>query len=93
MTVKTTLNRLEKVSKMVPSNINIIPFHPIDFELKKPLDIFNSRKDINKLLSNKRLFDFIAKLKNRKVVVNLRSSSGVDINAACGQLAVNNVQL
>lgn len=89
---ETDVNRLEKISKLVPSNINIIPFHPINFELSKPLDIFNNQKDINKLLSNKKLFDFIAELKNRKVVVNLRSSSGVDINAACGQLAVNNVQ-
>ncbi len=82
------VKRLEKISRMVPSNINVIPFHPIDFPLKKPLDIFNKNKDINKLLLNKNLFDFIAKLKERKVPVNLRSSSGVDINAACGQLAV-----
>lgn len=83
------IKRLEKISKMVPSNVNIIPFHPIDFELNKPLDIFNKKKDINKLLSNKNLFHFIAELKKQKVVVNLRSSSGVDINAACGQLTVN----
>jgi len=82
------IKRLEKISRMVPSNINIIPFHPIDFELNKPLDIFNKKKDINKLLSNQKLFDFIAELKKQKVVVNLRSSSGIDINAACGQLAV-----
>lgn len=84
------IKRLEKILKMVPSNLNVIPFHPIESELRKPLDIFNKRKDINNLLSNKRLFDFIAELKNRKVIVNLRSSSGIDINAACGQLAVNN---
>jgi len=82
------IKRLEKISRMVPSNINIIPFHPIDFELNKPLDIFNKKKDINKLLSNQKLFDFIAELKKQKVVVNLRSSSGLDIQAACGQLAV-----
>jgi len=82
------IKRLEKLLKMVPSNLNIIPFHPIDFELNKPLDVFNIKKDKNNLLSNKKLFDFIAKLKNNKVVTNLRSSSGVDINAACGQLAV-----
>ena len=75
---------------MVPSNLNIIPFHPINFKLKAPLDIFNfdKEKDLNKLLLNKNLFDFIEKLKLNKVTVNLRSSSGVDINAACGQLAV-----
>ncbi|MEO6695551.1 MAG: adenylate kinase [Ignavibacteria bacterium] len=82
------IKRLEKISRMVPSNINIIPFHPIDFELSKPLDIYNGKKDINKLLSNQKLFDFIAELKRQKVIVNLRSSSGIDIHAACGQLAV-----
>lgn len=85
------LKRLEKISRMVPSNINVIPFHPIGFKLKKPLDKFNDRKDIYNLLSNKKLFDFIANLKKRKVVVNLRSSSGIDINAACGQLAVSSI--
>ena len=84
------IKRLDKLSRMVPSNINVIPFHPIDFKLAKPLDIYNVKKDINNLLSNKKLFDFIATLKNLKVVVNLRTSSGVDINAACGQLAVHN---
>ena len=83
------VKRLEKIARMVPSNINIIPFHPIGFELAKPLESFNTKKDINNLLSNKKLFDFIARLKSRKVVVNLRSSSGVDIDAACGQLAVS----
>lgn len=74
---------------MVPSNLNIIPFHKIDFELQKPLDAFNNKQDTKKLLSNKKLFDFIDKLKNEKVIVNLRSSSGSDINAACGQLSVD----
>jgi 23S rRNA (adenine2503-C2)-methyltransferase len=82
------IKRLQKLSRMVPSNLNIIPFHPIDFELRKPLNVFNENKDTNKLLSNEKLFDFIAKLKNQKIVINVRSSSGVDINAACGQLAV-----
>ena len=88
------IKRLEKLSKMVPCNFNIIPFHPIDFHLNKPLDIFNKldkgkideRNDIS--LLNLGLNDFIAKLKSKKITVNLRSSSGVDINAACGQLAV-----
>lgn len=87
------IKRLARISKMVPSNINIIPFHPINFKLGKPLEVFNGKKDINKLLSNKKLFDFIATLKSHRVVVNLRTSSGVDINAACGQLAVRNEQL
>ncbi|MBK9330832.1 MAG: 23S rRNA (adenine(2503)-C(2))-methyltransferase RlmN [Ignavibacteria bacterium] len=82
------IKRLVKLTRMVPSTINIIPFHPIDFKLNSPLDIFNKDKDLNNLLSNKNLFQFIEKLKLSKVTVNLRSSSGVDINAACGQLAV-----
>ncbi|HRE39983.1 MAG TPA: 23S rRNA (adenine(2503)-C(2))-methyltransferase RlmN [Ignavibacteria bacterium] len=85
------IKRLKKLSSMVPSNINIIPFHPIEFQLNKPLDIYNSHtKDISKFLSKDKLNDFITRLRNQKVVVNLRTSSGVDINAACGQLAVLN---
>jgi len=88
------IKRLEKLSKMIPCNINIIPFHPIGFVLKEPLDIFNqktkhSMMDGNVIsLLNDGINDFITELKSRKIVVNLRSSSGVDINAACGQLAV-----
>ncbi len=90
------IKRLEKLSKMVPCNFNIIPFHQIDFHLNKPLDVFNNldkgkiseRNDIS--LLNFGLNDFIVKLKSKKIPVNLRSSSGVDINAACGQLAVLN---
>ncbi|MBL7127489.1 MAG: 23S rRNA (adenine(2503)-C(2))-methyltransferase RlmN [Ignavibacteria bacterium] len=90
------IKRLERLSKMVPCNFNIIPFHPIDFHLNKPLDVFNKldkgkideRNEIS--LLNLGLNDFIAKLKSKKIIVNLRSSSGVDINAACGQLAVIN---
>ena len=85
------VKRLARLSRMVPSNINIIPFHPINFELKAPLNIYNADIDIS--LSNKRLNEFIAKLKNEKVVVNLRSSAGVDINAACGQLSIENTNL
>jgi adenine C2-methylase RlmN of 23S rRNA A2503 and tRNA A37 len=62
--------------------------------LKEPLDIFN-QKDKHSMMDgnvisllNHGLNDFITELKSRKIVVNLRSSSGVDINAACGQLAV-----
>lgn len=83
------VKRLSRISKMVPSNINIIPFHPISFELKTPLNIYYG-SDIDISLSNKKLFELIAKLRDAKVVVNLRSSAGVDINAACGQLSIAN---
>ncbi|MBS1515278.1 MAG: 23S rRNA (adenine(2503)-C(2))-methyltransferase RlmN [Bacteroidetes bacterium] len=83
------IKRLVRISKMVPCNINVIPFHPINFELKTPLNIYNG-SDIDISLSNKKLFELIAKLRDEKVVVNLRSSAGVDINAACGQLTISN---
>lgn len=83
------VKRLAGLSKMLPSNINIIAFHPIGYSLQKPLDVFNGKMDTNNLLSNKKLIDFIARLKNEKVTVHLRNSSGIDINAACGQLAGN----
>ena len=84
------IKRLEKLSKMIPCNINIIPFHHINFELGGPLAKFNGLNGsvkTNSLLIEK-INDFIGELRARDVVVNLRSSSGVDINAACGQLAV-----
>lgn len=84
------IKRLTRLSKMIPSKINIIPFHPIGFELNEPLNVFKNKKDIDKLHSDKNLSGFIKKLKAEKVVVNLRNSSGVDIDAACGQLAVLN---
>ena len=89
---KNDISRLEKLSRMIPSNINIIPFHPIDFELGGPLARYNNILPDPKVKTNSLLIEkinhFIDKLRARDVVVNLRSSSGVDINAACGQLAV-----
>jgi 23S rRNA (adenine2503-C2)-methyltransferase len=90
-------NRLIKLSRMVPSNINIIPFHYVDFPLIEPLSSLNEKiydKIIDgkeKSLSNSvNLYNFIENLRSEKVTVNLRTSSGLDIDAACGQLAVKN---
>jgi 23S rRNA (adenine2503-C2)-methyltransferase len=90
------INRLSRLSRMLPCNFNIIPFHPISSALNPPLDIyeknmFNGNSKYNSLLINS-LNSFITGLKNKKVVVNLRSSSGVDIKAACGQLATTFVK-
>ena len=91
---KDDISRLAGLSKMIPCNINIIPFHPIGFELKEPLKKLNSSYSENKIQGNKNsllnenLFVFIEELRSRKVIVNLRTSSGMDIFAACGQLAV-----
>ncbi|CAN5398206.1 23S rRNA (adenine(2503)-C(2))-methyltransferase RlmN [soil metagenome] len=84
------ISRLTRLSKMIPSNINVIPFHPIHFELDGPLKIFNNIQDKDISLLKTKLNDFIEKLRENKVIVNLRTSSGIDINAACGQLAVLN---
>lgn len=72
------LKRLVKLSKMVPCNINIIRYHPI--EQKNFLHICNNYTDDD-------IYSFIKKLKEQKVTVNLRKSNGIDIKAACGQLA------
>jgi 23S rRNA (adenine2503-C2)-methyltransferase len=83
------IKRIVKLSGMIPCNFNLIPFHRIGYELKPPLDIFNNSKGTyNSLLINS-LNYFISKLKSKKVIINLRSSSGIDINAACGQLVTN----
>jgi 23S rRNA (adenine2503-C2)-methyltransferase len=91
------VKRLARLSGMIPCNINIIPFHPVDYDLAEPLKTLNKKihdkiKDgkENSLSYSKNLSDFIDSLRNERVTVNLRSSSGVDINAACGQLAVRN---
>lgn len=82
------IKRLGKIAKMFPCNINVIPFHPIDFKLKEPLEKYNG-KDFS--LSKNKIFDFIERLRKSRVVVNLRQSSGADIHAACGQLAGKNL--
>lgn len=91
------INRLIKLSRMVPCNINIIPFHPVGFELNKPISELNDKihekindgKD-NSLFNSIKIYNFADTLRKNKVPVNLRTSSGLDINAACGQLAVRN---
>lgn len=81
------IKRLSKLVKMFPCNINLIPFHPIDFPMNAPLENF-SGTDFS--LSKNKIFAFIEKLKIQGVIVNLRNSAGVDIYAACGQLAGRN---
>ena len=83
------IKRIVKLSGMIPCNFNLIPFHRIRYELKPPLDIFNNSEGTHNSLLINSLNYFISKLKSKKVIINLRSSSGLDINAACGQLATN----
>ena len=92
------INRLVKLSRMVPCNINIIPFHPVDFELTEPIKELNEKNQEkinlskeNSLSNSNKIYNFTEILRSKKVAVNIRASSGVDINAACGQLAVKKI--
>lgn len=75
------VKRLVKLSKMLPCNINIIRYHPV--EQKNFLQICNNYTDDD-------ICSFIKRLREQKVTVNLRKSNGIDIKAACGQLAAEN---
>ncbi len=67
--------RLAKISRMVPSKVNIIEFNPVTgVSLQK----------------SSRLDAFARELHKLGVRVTVRRSRGKDINAACGQLALKN---
>lgn len=74
--------RLAKLTRRVPSKVNVIPFHPIDFT--EPTGISAELHPA----SPERFDRFIAMLRAEGAQVMVRSSSGVDIDAACGQLAI-----
>ena len=78
--------RLAKIARRVPSKINVIPFHPIDFT-----DPTGFSATLNP--APKEEFDhFLAILKREGAQVMVRSSSGKDIEAACGQLALSELK-
>jgi 23S rRNA (adenine2503-C2)-methyltransferase len=72
---------LIRFSRRVPCKINLIPFHSISFT--GPSGFASSLRPS----SRDRIEWFAGKLRDAFVTVIVRSSSGVDINAACGQLA------
>ncbi len=76
------IRNLVKLTRRIPSKVNIIPFHPIDaaFPGGVPLAL--------NAVSPERMERFAQDLRAAGVTVMFRSSSGKDINAACGQLAV-----
>lgn len=76
--------RLTALTRRVPCKVNIIPFHPIDsaFPAGAPADLRPSPRET--------IDHFARQLRARRVTVMLRSSSGRDIDAACGQLAIMN---
>lgn len=73
--------KLVKITRRVSSKVNLLKYHDIDF---RPLEGFSLEL---KASPPQRMEYFISALKKHKVKVFLRSSSGLDIDAACGQLA------
>jgi 23S rRNA (adenine2503-C2)-methyltransferase len=71
-----------KLSRRIPSKVNLIPFHSIAF--MHPSGIGASLKPS----PAPRLEAFADALRKADITVMVRGSSGQDINAACGQLAV-----
>lgn len=76
--------RLARFTRRVPSKVNVIPFHDIEFT--NPTGIAAALKPT----SREKFKGFISLLQSHDVTVMIRSSSGVDIDAACGQLAFSN---
>lgn len=74
--------RIARFARRMPSKVNVIPFHKIDFT--HPTGISAELHPTTKEKFN----DFIALLKREGAQVMVRSSSGEDIEAACGQLAI-----
>ncbi|MEP7235073.1 MAG: 23S rRNA (adenine(2503)-C(2))-methyltransferase RlmN [Ignavibacteriota bacterium] len=75
--------RLAKIARRLPSKVNVIPFHQIDFT--HPTG-FGAELHPT---TEENFVRFNAMLKSEGVVVMVRSSSGEDIEAACGQLALS----
>jgi 23S rRNA (adenine2503-C2)-methyltransferase len=75
--------RLAKLTRRIPSKVNVIPFHPIDFT--HPTGISAQLKPT----TSEKFQWFISRLRAMDVTVMIRSSSGKDIHAACGQLALS----
>ncbi len=77
------IKMLRKLSGKVACKLNIIPFHPIYLPENSEL------KDTFRSPTAKSLKNFMDRLRRAcDFPVMLRSSSGIDIDGACGQLAV-----
>jgi len=76
------VTRLADLSRRFPFKVNLIPFHPIGFA--NPTGIGAGLRGA----SSAAIEDFAGALRARNMTVMVRSSSGEDIEAACGQLAV-----
>ena len=75
-----------KLSKRIPCKVNIIPFHSISFT---GITGFGATL---RPTSRQRIEQFAQELREANITVMVRCSSGEDIEAACGQLAVQEKQ-
>ena len=80
------IKRLAKLSKRVPTKINLIPFHTIEFT--NPTGLAAELKPASK----GKIQWFRKELLKLDVPSFQRTSSGLDIDAACGQLALKSLQ-
>ena len=78
--------RLIKITRRVPSKINLIPFHSIDF--MQPAGFGRSLHPV----SLEKMEEFASRLREGNATVMIRGSAGQDIEAACGQLAVAGIK-
>ena len=77
--------RLAKIARRLPSKVNVIPFHQIDFTHPTGFGAELHPTSVESFIR------FNAVLKQEGVHVMVRSSSGEDIEAACGQLALSKI--
>ena len=76
------INALARLCSEIPSKINVIPFNSL-----KHMNPEGFSAQLEPTPKN-RIEDFVSKLRNRNITVNVRYTQGDDISAACGQLAV-----
>ena len=76
------VKRFVELSKRVPFKVNLIPFHSIAFA--QPSGLGAQLRPA----PAPNIEQFAQRLREQNLTVMVRSSSGQDIEAACGQLAV-----
>ena len=80
------VERLAKLSKRIPCKVNLIHFHSIEFTA--PSGFAAALRPTPR----HRVEAFAAALRKVQITVMIRSSAGQDIEAACGQLAVQELK-
>ena len=80
------INALVKLTKQLPSKVNIIPFNSIEHMIKDP----NSLSAQLRPTSREKIEEFANILRDKNVTALVRNTQGNKIKAACGQLALAN---